>query len=106
VWDGITVMVMPLRKNFLQIVDSNVGVVHHCEQLGQLVTRNKYEHMDNAKLTESGALCCGVCGAIPGSVIVKAGQKPECEFRALAGIVGSEAALEILEDDKSAKKPS
>lgn len=104
VWNGITVMVMPLRKNFVRIVDSNVGVVHHCEHLGAMVSPDKFEHMDNATVDENNLMKCAVCGAIPASVITKDGKKPDCEFRALAEIVGGEAALQILNGEK--QKPA
>lgn len=100
VWGGITVSVMPLTKTFLQVVDSNVGVVLTCEHLGRHVPPNKYEHMDNVKLGENDVLQCAVCGAVPGSVVVKDGQKPDCDFGALARVVGGTIALQVLEGEK------
>jgi hypothetical protein len=86
----ITVSVMPLSGPN-GVVDSNVGVIVECEHPGA----------PKKVINEGGVEACAVCGAVPGAVVTKHGQKPNCDLKALARIIGFSNACDVL-DQKTA----
>jgi hypothetical protein len=83
----LTVMVLP-RTSWRGVKDSNVAIVKECEH-----------RPSSMKPNENGVEMCSECGAIPGAVLVTKGQKPNCDLKALASIVGYSVACQILDGE-------
>lgn len=87
-WGPLKVSVMPL-STLNGVKDSNVGIVMSCEHGAK-----------DEKKNENGVEVCQRCGAIRGAVVVRHGAKPLCDLRALANVIGFQAACKVLDAEE------